>query len=159
MTQSADTVRAPPSPTLAEIGSAMRVLDGEPVKRVRDLMNTIFDQAGSAPPALDWSDPEQWIEERLTGDLRILARKVWQGSDKVINPRQLYAPVAFINRLRLLEAVDGVYRMGERGRRFLSGDDAILRELVALRSSKRVRTRPSSGLAPGKNSRARPVSG
>jgi restriction system protein len=113
MTQSSDNVQAPPSPTYAEVGSAVRVLDGEPVKRVRNLMNTIFDQAESAPPALDWSDPERWIEERLTGDLRILARKVWQGSDKVINPHHLYAPIAFINRLRLLEAVDGIYRMGQ----------------------------------------------
>jgi hypothetical protein len=49
MTQSSDNVQAPPSPTYAEVGSAVRVLDGEPVKRVRNLMNTIFDQAGSAP--------------------------------------------------------------------------------------------------------------
>jgi hypothetical protein len=48
MMQSSDTVRAPPSPTLAEIGSTARVLDGESVKRVRDLMATIFDQAGSS---------------------------------------------------------------------------------------------------------------
>jgi hypothetical protein len=145
MMQSSDTVRAPPSPTFAEIGSTVRVLDGEPVKRVRDLMATIFDQAGCAPSALDWSDPERWIDERLDGDLEALARKVWEGSDKTLNPRHLYAQVAFINRLRLLEPVDGVYRLGERGRRFLAGDEAILRELVALRSSKRGRLRQSSG--------------
>jgi restriction system protein len=135
----------------------VRVLDGESVQRVRELMATIFDQAGSAPPALDWSEPERWIDERLSGDLRALARKVWEGSDKTVNPRHLYAPVAFINRLRLLEPVDGIYRLGERGRRFLSGDQAILRELVALRSSKRRRPNPSSGRAPGKNSGVRPV--
>ena len=48
-----------------------------------------------------------------------------------------YDPFTFISRLRLLESRDGIYRMGERGRRFLSGDETILRELVALRSSKR----------------------
>src|SRR6266849_8975249 len=102
MTQSSDNVQAPPSPTYAEIGSTVRVLDGEPVKRVRDLMNTIFDQAGSAaPPSLDWSDPERWIDERLTGDLQTLARKVWEGSGKALNPRHLYAQVVFINRLHL----------------------------------------------------------
>jgi hypothetical protein len=36
-----------------------------------------------------------------------------------------------------LQSVDGIYRLGERGRRFLAGDDAILRELVALRLSRR----------------------
>jgi restriction system protein len=151
MTRS-DSGHAPASPTYAEIGSTVRLLDGEPVKRVRNLMNTIFDQDGAGTPALDWSDPERWIEERLTGELRILARKVWLGSDRAINPRHLYAQVAFINRLRLLESVEGVYRLGERGRRFLAADDAILRELVALRSSKRGRTRPSAALAAGKSS-------
>jgi len=48
MTRS-DSGHAPASPTYAEIGSTVRLLDGEPVKRVRNLMNTIFDQAGSAP--------------------------------------------------------------------------------------------------------------
>jgi restriction system protein len=162
MTQSSDIVQAPPSPTFAEIGSTLRVLDGEPVKRVRDLMNTIFDQAGSAPSSLDWSDPERWIDERLTGDLRALARKVWEGSGKALNPRHLYAQVVFINRLRLLEPVDGAYRLGERGRRFLSGDEAILRELVALRSSKRGGARRSSGQGRAKNPErgaSKPISG
>jgi restriction system protein len=158
MTHSSEIVQAPPSPTYAEIASAVRVLDGQPVKQVRELMNIIFDQAGSAPPSLDWSDPERWIDERLTGSLTALARKVWEGSGKTLNPRHLYAQVAFINRLRLLEPVDGLYRLGDRGRRFLSGDEAILRELVALRSSKRRRTSSSPGRGPGKNSAVRPVS-
>jgi restriction system protein len=158
MTQTSDTVQARPSPTYAEIASALRVLDGEPVKRVRELMNTIFDQAGSAPPSFDWSDPERWIDARLPGDLQTLARKVWEDSGKALNPRHLYAPVALINRLRLLDPVDGLYRLGERGRRFLSGDEAILRELVALRSSKRRRTSSSAGRGAEKNPILRPVS-
>ena len=35
MTRSSDIGQAPPSPTYAEIASAVRLLDGEPVKRVR----------------------------------------------------------------------------------------------------------------------------
>jgi restriction system protein len=137
-------LKTPPAPTYAEIGSAVRVLDGEPVRRVRELMNAMFDQAAAAPPFADWSDPERWIDERLTGELKILAHKVWAGSDKTINPRQLYAQVGFINRLRFLDTVHGIYRMGERSRRFLAGDEEILRELVALRSSKRRTTLPRS---------------
>ena len=157
MPHSSEIVSAPPSPTYVAIACAVRVLDGRPVKQVRELMNMIFDQAGSAPPSLDWSDPESWIDERLTGTLQALARKVWEGSGKALNPRHLYAQVAFINRLRLLEPVDGLYRLGDHGRRFLSGDEAILRELVALRSSKRRRTSPSSGRGSGKNAAVRPA--
>jgi restriction system protein len=128
---------APPSPTYADIGHAVRVLDGVPAKRLRDLMNAIFEQAGSWPRSIDWSDPDRWIDERLVGDLRKLARKVWEQSGKTLNPRYLYGHYAFINRLKLLQPVGGIYRLGERGRRFLAGDDEILRELVALRSARR----------------------
>jgi restriction system protein len=46
------------------------LLDGEPVKRVREMMKAIYEQAGT----VDWSEPDIWIDERLTGDLRTLAR-------------------------------------------------------------------------------------
>ena len=135
--------QAPPSPTYAEIGVAVRVLDGAPAQRVRELMNTIFEQAGSPHSPLDWSDPDRWINERLAGELQTLARRIWDGSGKTLNPRYLYGHYAFINRLKLLEPVGGIFRIGERGRRFLAGDDAILRELLTLRSSKR--RRPGAG--------------
>src|SRR5262249_13532935 len=90
--RSAETGQSLPSPTYAEIGNMVRLLDGEPVKRVRKLMNTIFEQDVSCVPVLDWSDPEQWIEDRLTGELRVLARKIWLGSDEAINPASPLRP-------------------------------------------------------------------
>ena len=155
--QKADVVPSPP--TYAEIGTAVRILDGEPVQQVRHLMNTLFDHAGSAEPCHDWSDPDRWIDERLTGELRTLARKVWNASGKTINPRFLYDHSTFISRLRLLEPVGGIYRLGERGRRFLAGDDAILREFVALRSTKRGRARQNSQPASAKKSKGSPAEG
>ena len=147
MAQSSHTGQTLSSPTLAEIASAVRVLDGEPVQRVRELMNTIFQQAAGGPPSLDWSDPECWIDARLSDELQALARRIWEGSDKTLNPRHLYAQISFIGRLRLLDPVAGIYRIGERGRRFLSGDEAILLELVALRSSRRRQVRASSAIS------------
>ena len=137
----AASVPAPRPPTYSDIGLALRILDGVPAQRVRDMMNAIFEQAGPAHSHVDWSDPDQWINERLSGDLRMLARKVWEDSGKSLNPRYLYGHYVFINRLKLLEPVGGIYRLGERGRRFLAGDKVILQELVALRSSRRRLTR------------------
>ena len=145
MTQSSDIAQtAPSSPTYADIGLTLRLLDGEPAKRVRDLMNAIFEQAGASHGAVDWSNPDRWIGEQLSGDLWMLARKLWEGGGKTLNPRYLYNHFLFINRLKLLEPVDGIYRLGERGRKFLAGDEAILRELVALRSSRRRAAKTSS---------------
>ena len=149
MTPSAGTGASLRPPSYAEIGSVLRLLDGELIQRVRNLMNSIFDQAGCA--SVDWSEPDRWIDACLGGDLGALARKVWEGSGKAINPRYLYDPFTFISRLRLLESRDGIYRMGERGRRFLSGDETILRELVALRSSKRRSRHRPAGQPAAKN--------
>jgi restriction system protein len=125
-------VQAPLFPPYADVEHAIRLLDGEPVKRVREMMKAIYEQAGTPQSPVDWSEPDIWIDERLTGDFRTLARKVWDGSGKTLNPRYLYGCYLFINRLNLLEQNDGIYRLGERGRKFLANDEAILRELDAI---------------------------
>jgi restriction system protein len=125
-------VQAPLFAPYADVGHAIRLFDGEPVKRVRETMKAIYEQAGTPQSAVDWSDPDTWINERLSGELRALARKVWDGSGKTLNPRYLYGCYLFINKLNLLDQDDGIYRLGERGRRFLDNDEAILRELDAM---------------------------
>jgi restriction system protein len=128
---------APRAPTYTEIAHAVRLLDGERAKRVRDMMNAIFELANSPGDPIDWADPDRWISERLEADAGRLARKVWEGSGKTLNPRYLYGHYKIINRLKLLELVDGTYLCGERGRQFLAGDKAILAELMELRVSDR----------------------
>ncbi len=128
----APIVQAPLMPTYADLGHAIRALDGEPVRRVRDMINAIFEQTGTPQNPVDWSDPDTWINERLTGDLQVLAHKVWEGSEKTLNPRYLYDSYLFINRLNLLDQEGGVYHLRERGRKFLAADEAIVRELDAV---------------------------
>ncbi len=125
------TVQAPLFPTYAELGRAIKALDGEPVQRVRDMIGAVWEQTGTPQTRVDWSDPDKWIGERLTGEQQALARKVWESSKGVLNPRYLYGSYLFINRLRLLDQEDGIYQLNERGRKFLAGDEAILRELDA----------------------------
>ena len=133
------------APTYADIRTVVRLLDGIPANRVRELMNAIFEHAGTGGDSIDWSDPDRWIPELLGSDLRDLAIRLWEESGKSINPRYLYGHHVVINRLKLLETIGGLLRLGERGRRFLAGDDAILRELVGLRTAQR---RPSRATTP-----------
>jgi restriction system protein len=135
MTQSPGA--APSFPTYDEIKQAVRVLEGLPVARVRAMLNAMFEIAGSSQDTLDWSDPDRWIEERLTGEPQNLARRIWAGSGGALNPRYFYSFYSVVNHLKLLEPAAGVFRLNERGRRFLAGDDALLRELVTLRSARR----------------------
>jgi restriction system protein len=66
------------------------MLDGESAKRVRNMMNAIFELANTQPDSIDWANPDHWINERLSGDVQRLARKIWEGSGKALNPRYLY---------------------------------------------------------------------
>ena len=92
---------APRAPTYSEIAHAVRMLDGESAKRVRNMMNAIFELANTQPDSIDWANPDHWINERLSGDVRRLARKIWEGSGKALNPRYLYGHHKIISRLKL----------------------------------------------------------
>ena len=71
----------------------------------RDLISAVWEQTGTPQSPVDWSDPDKWISERLTGDLQALAHKIWKGSSKTLNPRYLYDSYLFINKQNLLERV------------------------------------------------------
>jgi hypothetical protein len=86
------------------------------------MMNAIFELANTQPDSIDWANPDHWINERLSGDAQRLARKIWEGSGKALNPRYLYGHHKIISRLKLLELVEGTYVSGERGRQFLAGE-------------------------------------
>lgn len=122
-------VCAPVFPTYSELRDAMRAFDGEPVKQIREMIKAIFEQAGTPQNPVDWSDPDTWIDDRLSGNFRVIARRIWEGSGKALNPRHINGCYLFINRLKLLDQNDGIYRLGERGRRFLDNDETILRDL------------------------------
>jgi restriction system protein len=124
-------VQAPLFPTYSDLRNAMLAFQGEPMKRVRDTINAIWEQTGTPQNPVDWSTPDDWINTRLDGELQTFARKVWEGSQKTLNPRHLYGCYLFINRLKLLDQIDDIYLAGDRGQRFLSGEEAILRELDA----------------------------
>jgi restriction system protein len=120
---------APFFPTYRNLGSAIRAFDGEPVKQVRETIAAIHEQTGTPQNPVDWSNPDIWIDDRLSGSARTIAWKIWKGSSKTLNPRHIYGCYLFINRLKLLNQEQGLYRLGARGQLFLDGNEAILREL------------------------------
>lgn len=122
-------VRAPLFPTYTELRHAVIAFSGEEIELVREMIKAISDQTGTPQNPIDWSQPDVWIPERLDGELRALAEKIWRQSNKSLNPRYVYGSYLFINRLKLLEQVDGIYVLGQRGNAFLAGNDTLIREL------------------------------
>lgn len=125
------TVRAPLFPLYSHVKHCLRAWDGEMIKAVRDMMTAIHDQTGTPQNPVDWSDPDSWITQRLTGENARLAEKIWLASGKTVNPRHVYGCYLFINRLDLLDQSSGTYALDKRSRKFLADDPAILRDLDA----------------------------
>ena len=122
-------VRAPLFPTNRELGFAIQLFANEPLIRIRKMITAIGEQTGTPQSTVDWSNPDQWITERLSGEAETLAKKIWHGSKGTLNPRHVYGCYLFINRMQLLNKINGTYQLGERGQRFLEGDEELLREL------------------------------
>ena len=72
-----------------------------------------------ADPA-DWSDPDKWIPELLSGEDRQLAQTIWEGSDKTVNPRHTGGSWELVRHCLLLEeGPDGNLGLTTRGRDFI----------------------------------------
>ena len=77
MTENIRKVRTPWFPPYSFVGHLLMILDGVSKARVADMMSAIWDQRGTPQNPTDWSDPDAWITERLTGEAALLARRIW----------------------------------------------------------------------------------
>lgn len=93
----------------------------------------IMEQTGTPQAQVDWSKPDEWIDERLTGAPQALARRIWHETDGRVNPRHTYGSMLF-TRLYELTAVDtaGVNRLTDRGRAFLVPGSDVEREIDVI---------------------------
>ena len=120
-------VRTPLFPTYADVKVLLRVLDGVPRSTYMSMHNAIREQTGTPQNPVDWTDPDTWIEERLTGADADLARRIWVEGEQTLNPRHVYGPYLLAQTHDLL-VTDGsdVFRLSERGRGFLQDDRAVV---------------------------------
>ncbi len=130
MIEHTQKVRTPWFPPYSFVGQLITILDGVAKARVTDMMSAIWDQTGTPQNPNDWSDPDAWITERLTGESSILARRIWVNSSRTVNPRYIQGVINFASTYSLLIAdSEGVYRLSLRGKGFLDKEPDILREL------------------------------
>jgi restriction system protein len=107
----------------------VRAWANEPVKLVIDLHNKLMELTGTPQSPVDWTDPDTWIPERLSGEHARLARKLWETSGKQTNPRHVYGAYLLINSAGLLAQEQGVYGLTDRSKAFLADDAALIEEL------------------------------
>lgn len=123
-------VRTPLFPLYSEVLLLLKILDGEKKDAVWSMIKALFEQAGTPQSVVDWSQPDEWIEERLKGDEKRLAKKIWEQSDHQVNPRHIYGSYLFINTYKLFSLdADGNYGLSDDGQAFIKDDSTVIRKL------------------------------
>jgi restriction system protein len=86
-----------------------------------------MDQRGNPQGQRDWTDPDIWIAERLDGDQRMFALRIWRESNQELNPRYLRGPWYMTTKHDLLiEGDEGILQVTERGKRFLEHPEGLI---------------------------------
>jgi len=106
------------------------ILDGVSKTSVINMRKAIFDQVGTPQNPVDWTEPDIWIPERLSGEDANLALRIWSESNHMVNPRHISGSYRLINTYELLVPDNiGVYRLSERGNAFLNEDPKAVQEI------------------------------
>lgn len=144
-------MKIPLYPEYGTVACLMKLLDGSSVQAFKSMWTAIWGLRGTPQSTVDWTNPDQWIGERLTGTDREMAERIWIGSGKRVNPRWTRGAQLLIGNYDLLSESDGTYRMTEEGRDFVAskanrvtrridveeGLVQVLRQLSLIRSGKR----------------------
>ncbi len=126
----ATKIRTPLFPEYSRVRRLLTIFEGVPKASVISMRNAIFGKTGTPQNPVGWSDPDTWIDERLSGNEAILARRIWEESGTTVNPRHTSGAYLLINGYGLLiPDATGVYRMTERGEGFLHGAAEVVREI------------------------------
>jgi len=123
-------ITIPTMPLYSNLKSILKIWDNTRKESINITNKTILSQLGTIENPVDWSNPDQWINERLSGEEAIIALKVWNDSKKTINPRYMVRLYNFINTHALLELdKQGIYHLGKKGNSFLLNDSHVIQEV------------------------------
>ena len=90
------------------------------------MITAIFEQTGTPQNPVDWSEPDLWINERLSGEDAEIALRIWQTDNHILNPRHSYGCYLFLNYPLfdlMASTADDIWAPTARGERFLQDDD------------------------------------
>ncbi len=127
----ANDVRIVFYPAYDEVRTVLPLLEGMPRTAVTGLRAAIWEHRGTPSETVDWTDPDRWIPERLTGDHRDAAHRIWTGSGHRVNPRHMAGHWLLASGYDLLsDGARGTLVITGRGRDFLERPEGeTVREL------------------------------
>jgi len=144
-------IKIPLYPEYSTVIHLLKIINGMPVQDFKNMWNTIWSLRGTPQNTVDWTEPDQWIPERLTGRDREVAAKIWLESSHTVNPRWTRGDQFLISAYHLIAETNGVYELTSEGKSFIEkaenevmqkidieeGLIQILRQLSLIKSGKR----------------------
>jgi hypothetical protein len=117
----------PNLPNYSQVRYFLKILNGTAYATYRHMYNTIWEQRGNPQEQTEWADPDLWITDRLEGDDKTLALKLWTESAKQLNPRYLRGCWYLATRHDLLyRDTQGMLQVTQSGQRFLAADAQVI---------------------------------
>jgi restriction system protein len=90
-------------PTFSQLRGYLVAIEGVSVSALEQLLTAVWGLRGTPQEPVSWDAPEQWIAERLKGDVQSLAKHIWSKSKQAVNPRYLRGPGIVTDRYDLAE--------------------------------------------------------
>lgn len=115
----------PHFPKYSELRGFLKVLPDIEANQLKNLLKTIHQLLGTPQNPVKWDNPDEWINDRLSGEDFELAQKIWLGSDRIVNPRYArrdYWPVKNYNLAN--EHLHGIFSLTSEGEQFLTNDSS-----------------------------------
>ena len=100
----------------------LRIIEGTSYAQLRAMIGAVLGQTGTPQSPVNWSDPGKWIPERLIGDDKKLALRLWEQSDQMINPRYCLGLMSICETHKLVGNTDDAITLTDAGRMFLDND-------------------------------------
>ncbi len=121
----------PDAPLYSNARNFLRIVDGVPYIVFRNMMEIIWEQRGNPQAQEDWTNPDEWIPQRLGGYEHNLALRLWNESNRELNPRHAYHLWQFSGRRHNLLGTDnnGVLYITEQGHSFLQEEGQLVAEI------------------------------
>ena len=79
-------------PTYSQLRGYLAAIDSISASALEQLQTAVWGLRGTPQEPVSWDAPEQWITERLKGEVQSLAKHIWSKSKQVVNPRYMRGP-------------------------------------------------------------------
>lgn len=123
-------MKIPLYPEYSMVIELIKILNGKSVQDFKNMWNTVWGLRGTPQNTVDWTDPDKWIEERLTGRNRDIAKLIWIESHKKVNPRWTRGPQFLMTGYNLISDNNGIYQLTTEGQMFVcKQDNSIARNI------------------------------